>query len=65
MIDTPYSVTFLIETPIFEWYVVWCGSKNGYRKDMCLHEITLRAQHMMTILGSIVYVIGGGDYMTT
>ena len=22
-------------TPIFEWYVVRCGSKNGHQKNMC------------------------------
>jgi hypothetical protein len=34
-VDDPYSVAFLTKTPIFEWYVVWCGSKNGYQKHMC------------------------------
>ena len=24
----PNSVTYLNRTPIFEWNVVWCGSKN-------------------------------------
>ena len=28
-IDKPYSVKFLTRTPIFKWFVVWCGSKNG------------------------------------
>ena len=40
----PNSVTHLIWKPIFEWYVARCGSKNGYKKDMCLTEIGLRAQ---------------------
>ena len=26
-VDNPYLVNFLIETPIFAWYVIWCGSK--------------------------------------
>ena len=52
-VDNPYLVTFLIMTPILEWYVIWCGSKNGYQKDMSLKEIGLRAQNMITILGSI------------
>ena len=34
-----YLATFLIEAPIFEWYVVWCGSKYGYQKDMCSKRI--------------------------
>ena len=33
-VDNPYSVTFLIRTPIFEWYVVRFASKNGYQKDV-------------------------------
>ena len=27
----PYPATFLIRTPIFEWYVVWSNSNNGYQ----------------------------------
>ena len=38
-VDDPYSVTFLIRTPIFESYVVCWGSKNGYQKDMNLREL--------------------------
>ena len=30
-------------------YVVRCGFKNGYQKDMCLKEIELRAQNVVTI----------------
>ena len=29
-VDVPNLVTYLNETPMFEWNVVWCGSKNGY-----------------------------------
>ena len=48
----PNSITYLHQTPIFEWYVARCGPKNGYQKDiMCLKEIGLRAQNMLTILG--------------
>ena len=36
--------------------MVWCGSKNGYQKDMCLKEIGQRAE-MMAILGSIGNII--------
>ena len=39
--------------PIYEWYVVRCGSKNGHQNDMCLKEIGLHAQNMLTILGSM------------
>jgi len=42
---------FLIRTPIFEWFVVWRGSINGCQKEMCLKEIGLCAQNMITILG--------------
>ena len=35
---------FLIRTPIFEWFVVWCGSKNGYQTYMFLKEIGLHTQ---------------------
>jgi hypothetical protein len=28
----PYSATYLNQTPIFEWRVVRCGSKNGHQK---------------------------------
>jgi hypothetical protein len=31
--------TFLSKTPIFEWYMVWCGSKNVYQEDMWSEEI--------------------------
>ena len=53
-----------METPIFEWYVVWYGSNNRYQKGiMCLEAIRLRDQNMITILGSIVNIIGT-TYMT-
>ena len=45
----PNSVISVNLTPIFEWYVVRCGSKNGYQEDMCLEEIGLRAQIIITI----------------
>ena len=59
-IVNPYSVTFLIRTPILKWYVVCCGSKNIYQKDMCLKEIGLHAQNITTILVSIVNIKAGG-----
>ena len=48
-VDLPNLVTYLDWTPIFEWYVVICDSKNRYETDMCLKEIGLRAQNMITI----------------
>ena len=51
-VNNPYSVTFLIGTPILEWCVVWCGSKNGYQNH--------RAENMIIILGSLVNILGGG-----
>ena len=60
----PKSSTAIIWTPIFEWSVVRCGSKNWHQKDMLLNDIGLRAHHMVTILGSIVKMVGR-TYMTT
>ena len=51
----PTSVFYLEETFIFEWR----GSKNEYQKDMCLKEIGLYVQNMMTILSILVNIIGG------
>ena len=58
-----HSDIFLNQIPIFEWYVVRYGSKNGQQKDMFLKEIGLCAQVLLTILGSIVNTIRGA-YMT-
>jgi hypothetical protein len=60
MVDVPNSVTYCNQTPMFECYVVWCGSKNRYQKDMNLTEIGQCAQNMITILGSMVNSIGVG-----
>jgi hypothetical protein len=61
-VDVPDSFTYLNQTPIFDWYVIRCGSKNKYQKDMCLKESELHAQNMITILGSIVINIMGDVY---
>ena len=63
----PNSNIGIIWTPIFEWYVVRCGPKNGYHKDMYLKEIGLSAQILLTILGLITILINiiEGTYMTT
>jgi hypothetical protein len=42
--------------------VVKCGCKNGHQKDMFLKEIGLRAQNTLTVLGSIVNIIGEDIY---
>ena len=55
----PDSNIAVIWTPVFEW-LIRCGSKNRHQKDMCLKEIGLQAQNMLTILGSIANMIGGG-----
>lgn len=49
-VDVPNSVVYLLRTPVFKWYVVWCVSKNGHHKDTCLEEIGLRVQTKTTIL---------------
>lgn len=56
----PNADTYLNQPPIFEWYVVTCGCKNGHQIDICSEEIGLRAQHLVTVLGSVVNIIGGG-----
>ena len=59
-VDAYISNIEIIWTLIFEWYVVRSGSKNGHQKGlMCLKEIGLRTQNMLTILQSIVNMIGG------
>ena len=38
--------------------MVWFGSMNGYQKAMCLNDIGLRDQNMITNLNSTVNMIG-------
>ena len=35
------------------------GSKNGHEEEMCSEEIGLHPQNSLTILGSMVNIIGG------
>jgi hypothetical protein len=56
----PNLVTHRNLTPIFEWYVVQCDPKTKYQNDICIKVTRLRAQNMLTILGSIVNIIWGG-----
>ena len=46
-VENPHLVPFPFRTPIIEWYVVRCGSKNRPLKDV-LKEIELHAQNMIT-----------------
>ena len=62
-IDVPDSVIYLSETSIFEWYMVRCDSKNKYQKSVCLKEIGLHAQNMITFLNLTINLIGG-TYVT-
>ena len=39
-----------IMTLIFEWYVVWYGYKNNYKKDTCFKKIELHAQNNIILL---------------
>ena len=53
----------LIQSPIFEWSMVWCGAKSGYPKGiMCLEEIGWFARNMITTMSSMVNLIGGDLY---
>ena len=43
---------------------MWLGvdPNNGHQNNIiCFEEIRLRAQNLLTILGSIVNIIGGGS----
>jgi hypothetical protein len=55
-VDNPYLITFLVGTPIFEWYI----SKDRDPRDMSSKEIGLSAQIMISILDSTINIIGGG-----
>jgi len=60
-----FNTTIILWTPIYlSRFVVRCGSKTWYQKDMCLEENQLCAHHMLTILSSIVNMIGR-IYMAT
>jgi hypothetical protein len=45
----PNSTTYYNWTPVFEWCLVKCGSKNGHQK-MCLYKIGSCAQNLLTSL---------------
>ena len=50
-VDTHNFNIATIWTPIIEWYVVRCGSKNKHSKDMYLIGIGIHVQNLLTILG--------------
>jgi hypothetical protein len=49
-----YYVIYLKWTPIFEWCVVRCKSKNGHHKATCLKEIELCLLCLLIILHIIL-----------
>ena len=55
----PNLVTYHNQTSKSEWCVVRCGSKNEHKKDMCLKEVGLHAQNVITILDSVDNIVGG------
>lgn len=56
-VSEPNSVTYHKQALIFDWSVIRCGSKNKHHNDMCLKEIGLRAQNLLTIQGLVVNII--------
>ena len=48
----------LSQLAVFKWWVVGCGSKTEHQDDMYVDEIGLLAQHLLTVLGSIVNIVG-------
>jgi hypothetical protein len=64
-VHNPNQWLFLVGTDVwmFEWYLGWCGSKNGNCKDLCVNEIGLCARNMIIILGSIIKITGR-NFMT-
>ena len=57
------SVAYLNWTPIFDWYVLWCGFKNVHHKYMCLNESKLCISNMLTIPGSTINMVGVGGHI--
>jgi hypothetical protein len=62
MVGVPQSNVAVSWTPMFEWGVGGCGSKNGHQTDiMSFKEIRLvRAQNRLIIIGSAVVSIVEG-----
>ena len=61
----PYSVNFLIRTPVFEWYSMWLVTRlrTHTKTTSCVSwRLYLCASNMITIKGSIVNVYWGDLY---
>ena len=59
-VDNPLFNYFLIETPIFEWYVVRCDSlrEQMIKRRTLKKQTRLHDQNVITIVDSTVYIIG-------
>ena len=56
------ETTSLIQTPIFEQYMIGCGFRKGFHIDICLQVIGRHAQNAITILDlTITNTIQSGD----
>ena len=55
----PNLVTYLNWTPLVEWHVVSCDPRTDAKHTCGLEEIGLHSQHIISILGSIINIIGG------
>ena len=53
-----------IQTPMFDWCVVSCASKDVHPQETCSKKTGLCAQNMLTIIWSIVSIIGCGEGVT-
>ena len=58
----PNPVNNTMWIPIFEWYVVRCGSKKRYQNNMCLKRIGLHAQNIKPISRFIFHHNWGSLY---
>ena len=53
-VDMPNSITCLNRAPIFEWYVVWCDSKNKITKRYVFKKDWTTCLNMISILDLLV-----------
>ena len=57
-ISGPFMIIIVLnQIATFVWFVVRCGLKNAHQNDICLQDIGLCAENMVTILPSIVNII--------
>jgi hypothetical protein len=57
-VDNPYLITFLLRKLIFDSDLCFGVAPRMDIKKTCLQEIGLRAQNMITFLGSVVNLFG-------